>query len=231
VTEETKQKKNERPTLKSGGTTREWVISTLAGMVSGLVAAGAAIRREFNDEVKSLPGMADYVDSKGKNQPGLTTTHTSDLIKADLEFKGQPDKSSLLQKRIRELKSLHVQDKINLFEKDYGIASSGIGGITKGSYQRLMRLGGSNIGEVLFKGASIAIVVGVGVYNLLTSIATRKKTREIEDLILDKVLEEPAIKMETAHRALHAEPSSKVSQVERHDRLQVTNSPALASSA
>lgn len=223
---DTEHKKGKRPI--SGGTTKEWVVSSIVGVVSGITAAAAAIRSGFNDDAKNMPGIADYIDSQGTKQDGLTTTHTQQLAATDLKYKGHPEKSAELQREIRMLKKIHVQDKINLFEKGYGIASTGIKGLTKGTYDRFMRLGGSNTGEVLFKGASVAVVIGVGMYNLLTSIATRKKAREIEDLIVDKVLEEPMAKVEEAHRAMHAEPETKVTQVANHERLQAANAPEMA---
>jgi hypothetical protein len=232
VTDETEQKKPQRPTKKTGGTAREWVVSTVVGMGSGLVAVTAAIRREFNGEVQNWPGM--------KGPDGLTAKYQFLLDKCDDHYAKLTTKDwhGHVAEKARIKDAFEKQFIDDFLLKTHGIVTEGARSnnifvkakdAAYGTYQRIKHLGESNRKlDVWFKGGSVAIIVGVGTYNLLTSIATRKKAREIEDLILDKVLEEPAKKMEAAHRAMHAEPDTKISDVARHERLQAANAPEVA---
>lgn len=91
-----------------------------------------------------------------------------------------------------------------------------------GTYQRHEHLGTSNKRlDVWYKAAAIATILGVGAYNLLTSIATRRKTREIEDLLIDRVLKIPENTVATieAHEAKQQQARSHVTDVQHERRL------------
>ena len=251
MTEETKQKKNERPTLKSGGTTRELVASTVAGLVSGAVASGDAIRQEFLEEVKMRSGLADFVLpeaeakrflDKGFNKlnrrgehtrvagdpvrlEGLVNRHARELTEANLKHLGQPTNWYKNGMEIRSIKSSYAKKIADFVLEEYGEHTSGWRGLLKGTFRQFpISLGDNTRNKVAFKGITFATIIGVGVYNLLTSIATRKKAREIEDLILDKVLAEPVVVTPTVEGQPHtAQPHTKVSHIASHDRLQAAN--------
>lgn len=188
----------------------EWMISSATGLVSGLIAAGVAIRREFESEVSQWPGMT--------GEHGLTKKYQRLFDDCDTKYAGKP-----------ELWREHATEKATLknnflkeFEQDflkgrYGIESEGFfKGTLYGTYQRSRHLGTSNKKlDVWFKGASVATIIGVGFYNLVTSIATRKKARQIEDLILDKATttDQPAPEATASHRD---HPTHHVTGVEHH---------------
>jgi hypothetical protein len=252
VIDEKEQKKDQRPATKSGGTTTELIVSTVAGLVSGLVASGDAIRSEFLEEVKMRSGLADFTIPEAEAQrfldkgfrpldkptidgkehiklEGLVNRHARELTEANVRHLGRPTNWFENAIEIRGMKKAYAQKSAQFILEEYGEHVSGWRGLLKGTFRQFpVSLGDKTRNQVMFKGITFATIIGVGVYNLLTSIATRKKAREIEDLILDKVLEEPAMKMEAAHRALHAEPSSKVSQVERKERLNAAKEPEVA---
>ncbi len=211
VTSVIEAKQQTKPTLKPDNRTLyEFAISTAVGLLSGVLAAGAAIRKEFNDEVKNWPGMA------GEN--GLIKKYEKLFNKCDLDYAHKPEnwKQHALEKR--DLKIQYDKEFVTKFLKErHGIESEGFfkGGVY-GTYQRSMHLGTSNKKlDVWFKGLSVAAIVGVGFYNLVTSIATRKKARQIEDLILDKANEPVHM---TVVNSENGQPTHLVTQVEGHER-------------
>ncbi len=225
MTDETKQKPD-KANRNYGGGAKEWVVSTIAGVLSGAVAAGAAIRNEFSALAKLLPGIADFKDeASNTKEPGLTSKLEEKLYKVDLEhYQKEGTNWKMHAEQKHALKKQYAKDVVEILEKKYNMSSKGLTGLLKGTYERYWHIGdNTKKNDVIFKGITIATVIGVGTYNLLTSIATRKKAREIEDLILDKVLEEPMAKVEAAHRAMHAEPENKVTHVATHERLQAAN--------
>lgn len=189
----------------------EWGISTVVGLVSGLLAAGAAIRKEFNDEVKNWPGMA------GEN--GLIKKYERLFNQCDLDYAGKPEQWREHAQAKRVLKTdLNKEFVTDFLKKRHGIESEGFlkGGIY-GTYQRSLHLGTSNRKiDVWFKGLSIATIIGVGFYNLVTSIATRKKARQIEDLILEKASAPVNVKVIESDSS--GRPTHMVTQVEGHER-------------
>lgn len=239
---EKEHKPNKRSAVSRGSNVQEFAISTVAGLVSGVVAAGAAIRKEFNDEIKNMPGIATYelsgeaaqaeknlgmkviseVDGVTKFK-GLFAEHQEALLAHDVEqFNSQ--RSWIKSAEIKAAsKAAFAKDKADFLLRVMKIHTTGIKGFTVGTYQRLINIGRGDRGIIAFTGLSTAAVVGVGMYNLLTSIATRAKTREIEDLILDKVLENPASTVPAETHIPLTKPEHAVTQVASHERLSVAN--------
>lgn len=200
----------------------ELIISSVAGVVSGLIAAAASIRREFNSEVTHWPGG-----------DALTKEYQKLFNDLDNNFYGKPDqwRDHAIQKG--ELKSAYDKKFTRdfLYQK-HGIQTEGaIEGASiwqnikmsvYGTYQRHEHLGKSNKRlDVWYKAIAVASIIGVGAYNLLTSIATRQKTRQIEDLILDRVLETPEVKehREVVEDETKTHPNNRVHEAASTERV------------
>lgn len=238
---------------------KEVVYSSVAAAMSFFIAAGAAIRKEFNEELPKWAGMRDFEvpateaeqfqkrgfklkDSflSGDNPmpdingnvtfKGLTDEHASQLLRNDIRSLGEPRDWKANAENTLHLKQEFADKRAKLLLDKYGIHSNGIKGALLGSYQRWCNLGKSDRWAVAFAGTSAAAIVGIGFYNLLTSIATRKKAREIEDILLDKALlrtDRPEM-LVIEHK--EGEPTAKVSHVSRESTLAADKSPELATS-
>jgi hypothetical protein len=238
---------------------KEILYSGAAAAASLFIAAGAAIRKEFNEELPKWAGMrdfevpadaADHFRKKGFTPKedftsdnivmpdahgnvtfkGLTDAHAQHLLQNDIHSLREPRDWKANAESTRHLKREFSNKRADLLLDKYGIHSKGIKGVLLGSYQRWCNLGKSDRWAVAFAGTSAAAIVGIGTYNLLTSIATRKKAREIEDILLDKAL----LKTNTPEMLViehkEGEPTVKVSHVSRESTVAADQAPTLATS-
>jgi hypothetical protein len=248
MAERQQEKTKERKLLSEQRTWYEIAFSTVIGAISGIIAGGAAVRKEFNDEFEHWPGMVEKLtDSTAatKEAEGLIAQYRTKLYDLDKLYRNQPEKRWEHIRAKRVLKDALTEDSIKLLES-YGIKTRGLweGGI-KGTILRYKHLGTSTKKlDVWFKGISIGTIIGVGVYNLVTSIATRKKAREIEGMIIDKFSDpdvrvvkiEPEPKRhpgepDPAHPRDHQRPGHEVSGVRGHERVQASHVPEITARA
>jgi hypothetical protein len=163
---------------------------------------------------------------------GLSSMHEKALFDHDLKLARGQISPEAHRTGKRDFKTDFAKRRAELLENTYGIRSKGFwNGTVLGTWDRLRELGKStDRWTVGFAGISAAAVVGVTVYNLLTSIATRKKAREIEDILLDKALlktDRPEVVV-IEHK--EGEPTAKVSHVSRENTVAADQAVAMATS-
>lgn len=237
MTTEIKQtkKKAEQHDIKPNVTLKELVISSTIGIVSGMGTLISRIRSSFEPEVIHWPGIDKYTDKAGETQPGLYPEHGKNLKKINLDYLGEGTLSEHMGDLRTQKRSYNINEKQFLYDK-YKIRSEGVKGISwlegwiGGTIDRARTLGPRNWWQIGAASTSIAIVVGFSAYNLLTGIATRNKTKKIEDLLIDKLSSLPSasdtnqtptetIAARREYPAAAHSPNNKVTKVASHQKL------------
>lgn len=182
----------EHKPIKPASKTQNWLefgSSAVVGVVSGAITAITSIRREFGEEVNTWPGMAPVHDEHGEViDKGLTQTFSEKFDKIDHKYYGKPElwKEHAAEKTAAK-NAYNDARNIKFLKGGYGIESEGFfKGTLYGSYQRYKHLGTSTKKlDIIAKSVSVVVIIGVGCYNLITGLATRKKARQIEDLLIE----------------------------------------------
>ena len=225
MSETNPQSEKEAKTIKYQAAPVELITSSIIGAVGGLISAAATIRKEFNKEVIHWPEAGRIIQS---NKTALDALDNSFLGKSD-----QWREHAIAK---RDLKNKHSEKFIREFLfKEHGLETEGavegasiwknIKMAVYGTYQRHEHLGTSNRRlDVWYKAIAVTTILGVGAYNLLTSIATRKKARQIEDLLIDRVLKAPdaGTTAVQSHEAQHHSAKNHVSDVKHESRVTET---------
>lgn len=152
--------------VKHGISPRSWILAGLAGLTSGVTAAIATVREKFYQELKNWPGFDSLFDQ-----------HAANLNVANLHHQGKP--FGPMAEEIGGIKDKFADVIEEKLIQEHGIYSTGVRGLTQGSWQRVQLAGERTKAELVMKTLISAAIGTAATVTFFNSLAMRDNIEAI----------------------------------------------------